>query len=183
MFGNISNFSKTENYLGILNAILITDLIVIALLVFGYIPSKVLFQWYKKFNISAVIADVLIIFLGIILARYLYPFIFGKGDGKGDEKEKEFSLVHFIILAVCIQVSHDFLFYFLFSIFPKGSNKMLDIFKIYAEESGLKAIVADSFMMILACVLSSYFITLSLNANIIILIVTLYLFPYFIYSQ
>lgn len=57
---------------------------------------------------------------------------------------------------------------------------MLDFFKEYAIEVGGGAIVGDSFMMIIACLLSSYFSTYSLNTNLIILIVSLYFFPYMI---
>ena len=57
---------------------------------------------------------------------------------------------------------------------------MLDFFKNYANEVGGGAIVGDSFMMILACLFSSYFATYNLNLNIIILVVSLYFVPYMI---
>ena len=57
---------------------------------------------------------------------------------------------------------------------------MLDFFKDYAEEVGARAILGDSFMMILACLLSSNFATYSLNTNIICLIISLYFVPYVI---
>ena len=55
---------------------------------------------------------------------------------------------------------------------------MFDFFKGYAKEVGIGAIIGDSFMMILACLMSSHFATYNLNFNIIILIVSLYFFPY-----
>jgi threonine/homoserine/homoserine lactone efflux protein len=57
---------------------------------------------------------------------------------------------------------------------------MLDFFKNYANEVGAGAIVGDSFMMILACLLSSNFATYSLNTNIIALVISLYFVPYMI---
>ena len=57
---------------------------------------------------------------------------------------------------------------------------MLDFFKDYANEVGAGAIIGDSFMMILACLLSSSFATYSLNTNIIALIISLYFVPYMI---
>jgi len=57
---------------------------------------------------------------------------------------------------------------------------MLDFFKEYAKEVGVGAILGDSFMMILSCLLSSHFATHSLNANIILLIVSVYFLPYMI---
>ena len=172
MFKSISNFDNTSDYLSILNGVLITDLCVIFLLIFGFIKSKVLLEWYSKYNLSAVIADVLIIIIGIIAARFVYPYVFGE----------KFSLINFIGLAVLIQIVHDILFYYLFSMIPRGKNMMLDTFKDYANEVGFKAVLSDSLMMIVACLLSSYFVSLNLNTNIIILIFSLYILPYAIYN-
>ena len=57
---------------------------------------------------------------------------------------------------------------------------MLDFFKDYAKEVKAGAILGDSFMMIIACLLSSIFATYSLNTNIIILIIATYFIPYLI---
>ena len=57
MFKNISDFNNVNDYLPILNAVLITDMVVILLLIFGFIKSKVLVEWYKKYNLSAVIEE------------------------------------------------------------------------------------------------------------------------------
>ena len=65
---------------------------------------------------------------------------------------------------------------------PRGANRMLDTFKDYANEVGFKAVLSDSLMMISACILSSYFVSLNLNTNIIILILSLYILPYAIYN-
>ena len=172
MFKSISNFNNTNDYLSILNGALITDLCVIFLLIFGAIKSKVLIEWYRKYNLSAVIADVLIIVIGIIMARFAYPYVFGE----------KFSLINFIGLAVVIQILHDILFYYMFKMVPRGKNMMLDTFKDYANEVGFKAVLSDSLMIISTCLLSSYFVSLNLNTNIIILILAVYILPYAIYS-
>ena len=172
MFKSISNFNNTGDYLSILNGALITDLFVIFLLIFGAIKSKVLVEWYRKYNLSAVIADVLIIVIGIIMARFVYPYVFGE----------KFSLIKFIGLAVLIQVVHDILFYYMFKLVPRGKNMMLDTFKDYANEVGFKAVLSDSLMIISTCLLSSYFVSLNLNTNIIILILSVYILPYAIYN-
>ena len=113
-------------------------------------------EWYKKYNLSAVMADVLIIVIGIIMARFVYPYVFGE----------KFSLINFIGLAVAIQITHDISFYYMFKMVPRGANRMLDTFKDYANEVGFKAVLSDSLMMITACILSSYFVSLNLNTNI-----------------
>ena len=169
MFTNIANFSNVKDYLPLLNGVLITDLFVILCLNTRLIKSTVLRKWYDQYNLSAVIADVLIIFIGLIIARAIYYYVFDT-----------FSIVQFAGLAVIIQIIHDILFYLFFKSVPRGYNAMFDFFKDYAQEVGFGAILGDSFMMILACLLSSYFATYSLNTNIILLVVSLYLIPYMI---
>jgi len=169
MFNNISNFNKVSDYLPILNGCINADLIIIFLLYHGVFNSFYLKKWYKKYQLSAVIADVLILVIGIIITRFLYKYFFDT-----------FNIWKFTGLAVIIQIIHDILFYLFFKSVPTGYNAMLDFFKDYAKEVGGGAILGDSFMMILACLLSSNFATYSLNSNIIILIVSTYLFPYMI---
>ena len=171
MNSNIVNFKNTTDYLPILNGVLITDLLVILLLIFGAIQSKVLKYWYKELSLSAVICDVLIIVIGIILARFLYPKLFSS-----------YSLLKFILLAVGIQCTHDILFYFFCTSIKRGKSKILDIFKDYGLEKGSKAIISDSLMMITSILLATYLKGLSMNFNIITLIVSVYLVPYMIYS-
>ncbi len=95
----------------------ITDLLVIILLNVNIIQSRVLKEWYAKYNLSAIICDILIIFIGLIIARYVYYKIF-----------KTYSLFKFTSLAVCIQVIHDILFYQIAKSVPRGANKMMDTF-------------------------------------------------------
>jgi len=171
MFKDISNFSNVNDYLPILNGCITADLIIIFLLYHGIFNSLLLKKWYKKYQLSAVIADVLILVIGIILARFFYKYVFPL---------QGFSIWKFTGLAVIIQIIHDILFYLFFESVSPGYNAMLDFFKAYAREVGAGAILGDSFMMIIACLFSSYFATYSLNGNIILLIVSLYLFPYMI---
>ena len=170
-FKDISNFNNTSDYLSIFNGVLITDLIVIAFLMGGWIQSKVLKMWYKELNLSAVIADILILFIGIILARFFYPYIFA-----------QYSLVKFLALAVGIQVLHDILFYQICLAVPRGQSRIIDIFKEYGREKGVKAILADSTMMVSSILIASVLKGLGGNVNIIACVVAVYLVPYFIYS-
>lgn len=171
MTKDIANFNNTNDYISILSAVIITDLIVILLLNINLIKTKSLKSWYNTFNLSAVIADVLVIVLVLILTRYLYYKIF-----------KEFSIIKFIVLALSLQITHDILFYIMITLIPKGSNRMIDVFKEYANEVSYLAIIADSLMMISASLLAYYFVNLDMNTNIIILIIAIYIIPYMIYK-
>ena len=164
MIKNIGDFNNTNDYISILSAVIITDLIVILLLNLNLIKTKSLKKWYNTFNLSAVIADVLIIVLVLILSRYLYYKIF-----------KEFSIIKFILLALSLQISHDILFYIMITLIPKGSNRIIDVFKEYSNEVSYFAIIADSIMMISSSLLAYYFVNLDMNTNIIILIILLIL--------
>jgi hypothetical protein len=169
LFKDISNFNNISNYLPILNGSICSDIIIIFLLNHGIFNSLYLKKWYKKYQLSAVIADVLILVIGIIIARFLYKYFFDT-----------FNIWKFTGLAVIIQIIHDILFYLFFNSVPVGYNAMLDFFKDYAKEVGSGAILGDSFMMILACLLSSNFATYSINTNIILLVVLTYFIPYLI---
>ena len=171
MFSNIANFNNTRDYLPLLNGVLFTDLFVIFLLNAKVIDSRVLIKWYEDYNLSAVVADILIIFIGLIIVRALYYRIFSN-----------FSIFKFIALALVVQFTHDMLFYAFFKSVPRGMNRMLDTFKDYANEVSYKAILSDSGMIIMSCLIGSYLVNKSTNTNIIVLISSLYLLPYLLYN-
>jgi hypothetical protein len=170
LFNDISNFNNTSDYLPILNGILFVETFVIFFTLHNFLRSKTLSLWYRKFQLSAVLADVTIVFLVIILTRFLYHFFFS-----------QFSLILFILLALVIQTIHDFLFYKFFTLVPRGINGMLDVFKDYAKETRQYAILGDSTIIVCSSLFASHFSTYSVNTNIINLIFTLYFIPYLLY--
>ena len=163
MFKNISQFSNID-YLPILNAVLIVDIIGIIMSFTGIIKSKYLQKWYMNYKNNAVIADVLVIVIGIIITRFFYTMFF-----------KKFNILYFVLLALVVQITHDILFYMLFS---SVSNEIFDFFKKYAKEVNEWAIIGDSIMIIFSCLLASLLANFSLNLNIILFIFLLYLLPY-----
>ena len=170
---DISIFNHLDDYLPIVNGCILADLIVLFIVYYTpYFNSKYLMRWYKTYRLSAVLADVLILVIGIIIARYLYSYFFEK-----------FSVMKIIGLVVVIQVIHDLLFYLFFNSLPRGTNLMIDLFKDYAKEVNVSAIAGDSFMIIIAILFSMYFASGSKNFNIILFIVLLYLVPYILYTK
>ena len=153
------------------NGVLFTDLFVILLLNAKMIDSRVLRTWYTEYTLSAVIADVLIIFIGLIIVRAIYYYVFS-----------EFSIIKFIFLALIVQVVHDMLFYAFFKSVPRGMNRMLDTFKDYANEVSYKAVFSDGGMMIIAALVASYLAGKNLNTNIIVMIALIYILPYLLYN-
>lgn len=170
IFGDISNFSDTSDYLPLLNGILFTEVTIISLALTKVINAKGLVYWYKKYGIFAIMTDVLILMIGAILTRFFYPFVFST-----------FHILAFILLGVSIQTMHDILFYYFFITVPRGINKMLDSFKDYASEVKGKAILGNNVTIIFSLLFGSMMKVYSLNMNIVSLVFNLYLYPYTMY--
>ena len=88
--------------------------------------------WYADFGLNAVGMDVLVIVLGIALAKFLFPAATG------------LTLIGF---AIAIQLVHDLLFYGIILVVPPGQNRVMDLFKRYAAEGSWKILLADSAMV------------------------------------
>lgn len=173
IFKDISNFSKISDYLPIINGAILAELVVLFIVYYTpYFNSKKLMEWYESYRLSAVIADVLILVIGIILTRLVFKCF-----------KLKWSIWKFILILLGIQITHDILFYGLFTIIPRGTNKMLDLFKDYAKEVGHGAILGDSFMIIICALATMLFANLTLNKNIILAIVLIYLVPYILYTK
>ena len=167
------NYNNKFEYIPIITANIYADLFII-FVTFAkiYINIKSLEEWYKKYRLSAMIADILIGVLYILLGRYLVY-----------KSDLQVGLTAFAAICVFIQIIFDFLFYILFTIIPKGSNDMLDFFKGYSKEVGAGALLGDSFLVITAVIISALLNQSSYDTNIVFLIISIYLTPYFIYMK
>lgn len=167
------NYNNKFEYIPIITANIYADLFII-FVTFAkiYINIKSLEGWYKKYRLSAMIADILIGVLYMLLGRYL---VYKSGLKIG--------LTAFAGVCVFIQIIFDFLFYIFFAIIPKGFNDMLDHFKGYSKEVGASALLGDSFLVIMAVIISALLNQSSFDTNIVFLIISIYLTPYFIYMK
>jgi hypothetical protein len=167
------NYNNKFEYVPILTANIYADLFII-FVTFSqiYVKMASLEVWYKKYRLSAMIADILIGVLYMLLGRYLVY-----------KSSIKIGLTAFAAVCVGIQVIFDFLFYIVFTIIPKGSNQMLDYFKGYAKNVGAKALFGDSFLVIMAVIISAVLNQSSYDTNIVGLILSIYLVPYFIYMK
>lgn len=130
----------------ILVSVLVVDVIVIFLV--RYLPGifgKPINDWYNRFGLSAVIADVLVIVLGIMIAQYVLQYTGTKA-----------TLPVLLALVVAIQLIHDLLFYVcVVQPIPEGHNEMIDVFKTYTAGGGAKILVADAAMIAGSVLLAS----------------------------
>ena len=170
------NYNDNSEYLPIFTSNLYADLLIIIITFTGILGVgkswKVLTNWYKKYRLSAMLADVLIGVIYLLIARYLVFALKLKVD-----------LFQFGVLSVLVQILFDFLFYLFFTIIPKGSNHMLDLFKDWAKYAKADALWGDSILVLIGVVLSSFLKEQSFNTNMFVLILGGYLVPYIIYMK
>ena len=95
-----------------------------------------------------------------MITRFIYPLVF-----------QEWCIWKFILLALAVQITHDLLFYGIFSIIPRGASPIMDLFKDYAGEYGGLAIVADNILIIGTILLASSLAGLEIKWNLFILVV------------
>lgn len=170
------NVKDKFEYVPILTANIFADLLIIWItfskVLGGGKSWQILTKWYKKYRLSAMMADILIGVIYLLIARQVVDYM-----------NMDISLFGFGVLAVIIQIICDLLFYVVFTIIPKNHNDMLDLFKDWAAYAKLDALWGDSILVLVGVVLSSYLNTLSFDTNIFMLIFSMYLIPYFIYMK
>jgi len=173
---DISNYTVESDLFYIFCAILTVDVVVLFLARGFNVGGKYLNEWYDNFHILAVIADVFVILIGFIIARYIYTRFFFDRFG--------WNAVYFILLLVFIQALHDALFYIgpIRSI-PEGTNDMMDTFKRYAEDLGGKIIGGDALLMVSSAVIAMLYKKAPFHVTTSLTVLITYLLPFAIYTR
>jgi len=131
--------------------------------------GKSLDKWYEKFGFVAVISDCLVIVLGIMIAKFIFPSA---------------SLTTLVVTAIAIQLIHDLLFYYLVILgVPLGQNSMIDLFKEYAVENSWKILLADSIMIGSTVLLADYLSDLNSTYTSFVGLLGTYALTYIIYTK
>jgi hypothetical protein len=173
MLGDISNINNNLDLVHILTAVLVVDMVIILIARDTTYFGTTINKWYNKFTITAVILDVLIIMIGFIITRYIF-----------NKFNITFTPEIFIIILLTVQIVHDVLLYKLVIVpYPKGNNQVIDVYKEYADEHGYKIIAADSAMVVASALLAMYLKNQEMHETTSLLIVTLYIIPYFLYQK
>lgn len=142
---DISEFKTITDYSAIVPAAMFVELITLFLVKYaGPTPSfKVgaLNDWYDRFGVFAVGADVLSLIIGLTAARYIYSAVFS-------EESATWSPLIFLLVVILFQLAHDLFFNFaVIQRLKSGVNEMIDVFHDYADENGGKILVADAAMV------------------------------------
>jgi hypothetical protein len=174
---DISHVSNIGDLLFITTAAIVVDVVVIFLV--KYAGSKPTFgvealnDWYTKFGIFAVGADVLSLMIGVLLAGYLYGLFFSSWNP-----------LLFLVLVVLVQLAHDIFFYVsTIQNLPRGSNTMIDVFQDYAKENGAWILLADAAMVVSTAVLAMGLKSLPTHYTSTGLVITLYSLCYILFKQ
>ena len=169
----VSNFMNNNELLPIITSTLLCDLVIAFVALGGiFFFKKTLINWYKKYRLSAIIADCFSIILGIILLRYIIYLL-----------NIKVNLFQFILIGLGLQILHDILFYLFFTNVKRGNNHMLDFFKDYAKEYGVTAILGDSILVTSILLVASLLNMKSFKFNLVSLFIGIYLIPYIIYMK
>ena len=100
---SFSDFYNIQHFLPILNGSILADIIILVILYYTpYFQSIELKRWYETYRLSAIIADVLILVIGIFIAKFIFTY-FGLS----------FHIVTFAIVLLGVQIIHDILFFLL----------------------------------------------------------------------
>jgi hypothetical protein len=173
---DISNFNEISDLMYIFFGILTVDVVVLFLTRFYKVGGKYLNEWYDQFNILAVLADIMIIFIGFLITRYLYTYFFFA--------KFEFNPIIFMVLLIVVQLLHDLLFYFgIIKIIPYGNNEMMDTFKRYAGDLGGIILGGDALLMIGSAFTAMLYKGLPLHAFISIISIVVYALPYILFTR
>jgi hypothetical protein len=131
-------------------------------------------EWYDKFGMVAIMLDVIIVLIGFWITQWLYKHFF-----------TTFELWKFIGLFLIVQIIHDLLFYFLIIRSSKGSNVILDLMLNYGNKHGALTVVGDSLMVVLAIIMTYWYLSANVDFGtyILILLLSLYLIGFLLYQK
>jgi len=154
------------NWIALLSAATWVDILFMFVHKFIYSMTTSLTIWYATYGMTAVTCDVLVLVLGVALAKFLFP------------------TSNLIMTSVAIQLVHDILFYVGVIVpLPAGQNSVIDLFKRYAYEGGWKILAADSAMIGLTVVGMDYLSELPTDQVIFLGLLAVYTLTYLIYTK
>jgi hypothetical protein len=175
-FPDISNFNEVSELLFIFFGILTVDVSVLFLARYYKVGGRFLNEWYDQFNVLAVLADVMIIFIGFLITRYIYTqFLFQKF---------EWNVVYFMLLLIVVQLIHDIFFYFcVIKPIPVGQNEMMDVFKSYANDLGAVILGGDAMLMIGSALVAMFYKYMPTHVFVSVSSIFVYALPYILFTR
>jgi hypothetical protein len=175
-YADISNFYKISDYLPILNGCINAELTVMYI---AYITlyltignTDALKLWHDKYTLTLSIWTISTMMIILVLTRLFYTLIFN-----------EFTVYRFTFLSVIVQLVYDIFYFLIFYHKLPKAFKLFNYLDINAEDVSYRTSAESITSIILASFLSSNFATYQLNSNLVLLIVSVYFIPFFIYNS
>jgi hypothetical protein len=176
MLTNIANFNNNADWLYLIVAVILVDLVVILLARYPgrqpYFKVGALNDWYDRFGVVAVLGDLLSLLIGLAGARYIYTLAGFSGP------------LMFVAAILIFQAAHDIFFYTaIIRQMPSGANGMIDVFKAYAIENGAKIMAADALMLLASAAVASGLKSLPLHYTVSTGLVATYAMTYTLHTK
>jgi len=172
---------KNITFLHFFTAACVVELFMLYLFRFTKSPltGRAINNWYTNLRWTAVILDIISVLIGFYIAKFIYEYLVT--TKLIDDKDE---LLKFLGIVLCVQIIHDFSFYFLVIKDSKmGSSLVMDEFIRYSKSVGTGAVIGDSIMYLLATPLVFYLVNIRTDVNVFSSLVSLYLVGYFIYQK
>ena len=169
LFQDISNYKNNADWLAIIPAVFIADMICLFICP-NY--SSIIKKWYKLFSFQAFAQDVLIILIVFAIVRYLYTYFLKPRFG--------FNIIIFTLLFLALQIIHDILFSLLVNALPAGKFKMIDYMKEYVSVAKVNAIIGDSILIIGSSIFASLLKNFPNHFNILLIMFSMYMNIYLV---
>ena len=136
-------------------------------------------KWYTNLRWTAVILDILSILIGFYIAKFIFEYMV-----KEKMITKENEILKYLGILLCVQIIHDFSFYFfVIKNSKQGSSLVMDEFIDYSKTVGINAVIGDSLMYIISIPILYIIYKMKGDINIFSILVSLYVVGYLIYQK
>ena len=136
-------------------------------------------KWYTNLRWTAVILDILSILIGFYIAKFIFEYAV-----KEKMITKENEIFKYLGILLCVQIIHDFSFYFfIIKNSKQGSSQVMDEFIDYSKTVGINAVIGDSLMYISSIPILYIIYKMRNDITIFTILVSLYIVGYLIYQK
>ena len=174
VLGDIGNYKEMTDILPISSAAVIGTTAVVGLARFVSLGGYSLNAYFDTFGLEGILANTSFTVLLFQMARWAYTTFYVTGA-------RPWSPFVFVCILIGIEFIHDLISYYAVLKNAKpGKNEMMDSLQRYAAENGSRALAGHAVFLIFVGVISMFLKESSLLFTFIVVILSLYILPWFI---